>query len=149
MSWLGIEAHWWWLAGGLLLAAAEALVPGVFLIWLAFAALVTGLVAWLVPIGLAAQVILFAELALVSVLVARRWLRYDPTQQAAADPLLNDFGARLIGDTVVVTQAISGGEGRVRRGDSEWLARGPDSAPGTRLRIAGREGTVLLLETLE
>lgn len=148
MSWLGIEVHWWWLAAGLLLAAAEALVPGVFLIWLAFAALVTGLVAWLVPMGLAAQVILFAELALVSVLVARRWLRYDP-QQTAADPLLNDLGARLIGETVVVTQAISGGEGRVRRGDSEWLARGPDSATGTRLRIAGREGTVLLLETLE
>ena len=149
MSWLGIEVYWWWLAGGLLLAAAEALAPGVFLIWLAFAAIVTGLAAWLVPMSLAVQVILFAELAVASVLIARRWLRYDPRHGTAADPLLGDPVARLVGETVTVTQAIEGGRGRVHQGDSEWPARGPDTAAGTRMRVTGREGIALVVEALE
>ena len=48
MDWFGsLDAHWHWLAIGLLLAAAEMAIPGVFLIWLSGAALVTGLVVWL------------------------------------------------------------------------------------------------------
>ena len=46
----------------------------------------------------------------------------------------------------VVTQAIDGGMGRVHHGDSEWLARGPDAAPGMRVRIVGSDGAVLLVE---
>ena len=40
-----IEDPYLWLALGLLLAAAEILVPGMFLIWLAGAALITGVLA--------------------------------------------------------------------------------------------------------
>lgn len=65
---------------------------------------------------------------------------------AAADPNINRRGARLVGETVVVTQAIEGGTGRVHHGDSEWLARGPDAVPGTRMRIAGSDGAVLIVE---
>ena len=43
---------------------------------------------------------------------------------------------------------IAAGEGRVRYGDSEWLAKGPDAVIGTRLRVAGHDGTVLLVEHL-
>ncbi len=64
-----------------------------------------------------------------------------------ADPAMNDRGARLLGETVLVTHAIDGGTGRVRHGDSEWLAKGPDAAPGTRMRVAGHEGTVLVVNT--
>jgi len=55
-------------------------------------------------------------------------------------------GDRMLGETVIVTHAIEGGSGRVRLGDSEWLARGADAVPGTRLRVAGHDGTVLLVE---
>jgi membrane protein implicated in regulation of membrane protease activity len=61
---------------------------------------------------------------------------------------MNDRGARLVGEMVVVTQAIDGGQGRVRQGDSEWLAKGPDAEPGTRMRVAGHDGVVLLVEYL-
>ena len=147
MDWINdLAPHWHWLALGLLLAAAEMAVPGVFLIWMAGAALITGLVAWLVPIGLPMQIVLFAVLAIVSVFAGRRYLRAHPI--AAADPLLNDRGAQAVGETVVVTQVIAGGRGRVRLGDSEWLARGPDAEPGTRMRVASHQGTMLLVEHL-
>ena len=38
--------------------------------------------------------------------------------------------------------------GRVRLGDSEWLAKGPDAEPGTRMRVSGHDGAVLLVEHL-
>jgi len=37
-----LEPHYAWLAIGLILAAAEMAVPGVFLIWMAGAALIVG-----------------------------------------------------------------------------------------------------------
>jgi membrane protein implicated in regulation of membrane protease activity len=49
----------------------------------------------------------------------------------------------------VVTQAIEGGEGRVRIADGEWLANGPDCPAGTRVRIAGVSGACLAVEALE
>ena len=62
--------------------------------------------------------------------------------------MLNDRGGQLIGETVLVTHALDGGTGRVKHGDSEWLARGPDAEPGSRMRVAGHDGTVLIVEHL-
>lgn len=142
-----IDPHWAWLALGLILAAAEMAVPGVFLIWMAGAAIVTGLVAWAVPIGVPVQIVLFALLAIIAVFSGKRYLRSNPVH--SADPLMNDRGARAVGEIVMVTHAIDGGGGRVRLGDGEWLARGPDAAPGTRMRVAGHDGAVLLVEHLQ
>ena len=145
MGWINsLDAQWHWLALGLFLAAAEIAVPGVFLIWLSGAALITGMIVWVTPIGLPVQVVIFAVLAVASVFLGRRYLRAHPI--AGADPKMNDRGARLVGETVVVTQAIDGAVGRVRQGDSEWLAKGPNAEPGTRMRVSGNDGAVLLVE---
>ncbi len=145
MSWLnGIEPHWVWLGLGLLLAIGEMTIPGVFLIWMAGAALVTGLLAWLVPLGVPLQVVIFAALSILSVFSGRRFLRQHPVE--SADPKMNHRGERAIGELVVVSQVIAAGQGRVRLGDSEWLARGPDAEPGTRMRVTGADGVVLLVE---
>ena len=145
MDWLDtLDPHWAWLALGLVLAIAEMAIPGVFLIWLAGAALVTGVVAWLVPVGMPLQIVLFAVLAIVAVFAGKRYLAANPV--VSADPLMNDRGARLVGETVVVTHAIDGGTGRVKLGDSEWLVRGPEAEPGTRMRVSGHDGAVLLVE---
>ncbi len=138
------DPHWGWLAVGLLLAIAEMAIPGVFLIWLAGAAILTGLLAWVLPIGIPLQIGLFAVLAIVSVFTGRRYLRSNPI--VSADPMLNDRGGQLVGETVVVTHAIDGGSGRIKHGDSEWLAKGPDAEPGTRMRVSGHDGAVLLVE---
>ena len=143
----GLEPHWLWLGLGLLLAIGEMTIPGVFLIWMAGAALITGVVSWLVPtIDMPWLVLLFAALSMVSVFVGRRYLRSNPVEEA--DPGMNDRGARSLGEVVVVSQVIADGRGRVKMGDSEWLAHGPDAEPGTRMKVTGHDGTVLLVEHL-
>ena len=145
MEWFDtLEPQWFWLALGLILAAAEMAIPGVFLIWLAGAAIITGLASWILPISVPLQIVLFGALALVAVFAGKRYLRDNPIE--AADPAMNKRGARMVGQTALVTQAIEGGTGRVHYGDSEWIARGPDAPVGTRMRIAGIEGTELLVE---
>jgi membrane protein implicated in regulation of membrane protease activity len=141
-----LDAHWAWLALGLILAVAEMVIPGLFLIWLAGAAIVTGFLAWALPLGLPLQIVVFAVLAILAVFSGRRYLRANPVE--SADPLMNDRGGRLVGEIVVVTQAIDGGTGRVRQGDGEWLARGPDAEPGARMRVSGHDGAVLIVEHL-
>jgi membrane protein implicated in regulation of membrane protease activity len=145
MGWLeSLDPHWGWLAIGLVLAAAEMAIPGVFLIWLAGAAIITGLLSWVVPMGMPLQIVIFAVLAIVAVFAGKRWLKSNPI--VSPDPLMNDRGGRLVGETVVVTHVITGGTGRVHHGDSEWLVRGPDAEPGTRMRVSGHDGAVLLVE---
>lgn len=145
MDWLAsLEPHYAWLALGLALAVAEMALPGVFLIWMAGAAVVTGLVAWAAPVGVPLQIVLFAVLSILAVFTGRRYITAHPV--VSADPKMNDRGARVVGETVVVTQAIEGGQGRVRLGDGEWLARGADAPIGTRLRVTGHDGVVLIVD---
>ena len=145
MDWLStIEDPYLWLALGLLLAAAEILVPGMFLIWLAGAALMTGVLAWALPIGLPLQVLVFAVLSILMVFAGRRYIRNNPVEEV--DPKMNKRGDRMIGEQAIVVQAITGGTGRVKHGDSEWLAKGEDMAEGASVRITGSDGAVLIVE---
>jgi len=139
-----LDPHWIWLSIGLALAALEMVVPGVYLIWLALAALITGALTFVLDLGLAVQVTNFIFLSLIVAFSAKRWLRDRPID--SVDPLMNDRQGRMIGQTAVVTQALEGGSGRVRYGDSEWSARGPDLAIGVRVRITGADGTRLIVE---
>ena len=142
----GITLPMWrklWLIIGVLLASAELIAPGYFLIWMALAAFGTALVTGIAGVEMPIQVLLFVVLSVFSVGAARRWLVNYPIE--SADPLMNDRGGRLVGESVVVTQAIEGGSGRVRHGDSEWIARGDDAAAGTRLVVTGHDGAVLLV----
>lgn len=140
----GVEPHWAWLIGAAVLGIAELLMPGLFLIWLAAAAAITGFAALLFGIPLAFQFALFALVALAAVYVGRRWYANHPVE--SSDPFLNDRAARLIGETVVVVGAIENGVGRVKVGDSVWNARGPDAEVGARVRVIGADGTCLKVE---
>lgn len=139
----GLDAHWWWLIAAGLLALVELFVPGVFFIWLSAAAVITGLAVMATGIGLPFQLALFALLAVAAVLVGRRV--YDRNPVDTSDPALNDRTARLIGQHVTVVDAISGGRGRVRVGDSVWTAQGSDAPAGASVRIVGADGNVLLV----
>lgn len=130
-----------WLSIGLLLCIAEMIIPGVFLLWLGIAALLTGVLTMLLPIGLALQLAAFAVLAVASVLIGRRWS--GSREIASDDPLLNDRVGRLIGEIVIVDEAIVNGRGRVRVGDGVWTATGADAQAGTRLRVVGAQGGIL------
>jgi inner membrane protein len=136
-----------WLIGAVVLAIAELAIPGVYLVFLAVAAAVTGLLALLFPdLPLGGQVLGFAAWSAAAVLIGKRWYQDFPVP--TADPLLNDRVARLIGEIVTVVEPVSDHGGRVRVGDGEWPARGPDAPAGVRVRIAGANGATLLVEPL-
>lgn len=143
----GIEPHWLWIGAGLVLAALELLVPGVYLIWFALAAIATGVLVLASEPSLAVQIVSFVSLSLIFAFSARRWLR--DTTIASSDPLMNNRAGRLVGQVAEVTQPIVHGQGRVRIADGEWLASGPDCPAGTRVRIAGVNGACLEVEALE
>ena len=147
MNGLELEPHWVWLLAATALGIAEILVPGVFLIWLAAAAALTGLTALVFGIPVAFQFLVFALLAIAAVYGGRRWYSNNPVE--SSDPLLNDRLARLQGETLVVVEQIENGRGRVRVGDSVWQCRGPDSAVGSRVRVTGSEGSCLRVEPLD
>jgi membrane protein implicated in regulation of membrane protease activity len=140
----GIELHWAWLAAAALLGIAELIAPGIFLIWIAMAAALTGFAALILGVPLAFQFALFALLSMGAVLAGRRWYSNNPV--ASSDPLLNDRASRLIGRTVLVVQPVDAHGGRVRIGDSEWSARGGPALAGEQVRIVGIDGNCLKVE---
>ena len=143
---LNLDAHWGWLVAAAILGIAEMLVPGVFLIWIGLAALVTGVLALLLPIGVAAQWLIFAVATIASIYAGRRVLQRNPI--VSSDPLLNERGARLVGTIVTAVEPVDANGGRVRVGDGVWPARGADAVVGERLRVARCDGQVLVVEAL-
>jgi membrane protein implicated in regulation of membrane protease activity len=144
-EWLDtISTHWFWLSLGLLLGVAEMVAPGFFLMWLGLAALIVGGLDYFLPITVAYQVAMFAILSVLTVFAGKKFLKDNPIE--TEDAKLNDRGARLTGEIVTVVEAIINGHGRVKVGDSIWSARGVDAAIGSRLRVTGADGTVLLVE---
>ena len=98
------------------------------------------MLAWALPIGIPLQVLVFAVLAIVMVFAGRRYIRNNPITEV--DPKMNKRGDRMVGEQALVVQAISNGTGRVKHGDSEWLAKAATSeeeiAVGAKVRITGK-----------
>jgi len=144
-EWLDtISTHWFWLSLGLLLGVAEMVAPGFFLMWLGLAALIVGILDYFLPITLAYQVAMFATLSVITVFAGKKFLQENPIESDDAN--LNDRGARMTGEIVIVVEPITNGHGRVKVGDSVWNARGIDAAIGASVRVIGADGAVLLVE---
>lgn len=139
---------WHWLSAGVLMIAAEALVPGTYLLWPGVAAFVTGMVAYMAPgLGWEGQAVLFALLTVAAALGGRR-LYARLREPAAAAPLLNRRAAQLVGSLHTLETPILDGHGRMRVGDTTWKVAGPDLPTGERVRVVGADGIVLRVEAV-
>ena len=136
MTDLPFEASWLWIVGGLIVAGCELVAPGVFLIWLGLAAVATGLLVTLLAVSWQVQVVLFAALAVVAVLLGRRVSRGN-------GPDLNRRGHDLVGRSFVLDEPVSGGVGRLRLGDTTWHITGPDLPAGSTIRVVALDGSTL------
>ncbi len=138
-----IASPFGWLVLAALLGAAEIVAPGLFLIWLAGAALATAL---LVALGLSGwwPLVAFAVLSVVAVLVGKRVIARHPP--VGDRPGLNRAADRMVGALVIVEADFVGGRGRVRVGDGGWPARGPSLAAGAQARVVAVEGGTLVVE---
>ncbi|MFN0218643.1 MAG: NfeD family protein [Hyphomicrobium sp.] len=138
---------WLWFAGAVALFVLETIIPGIHFLWFGVAAAIVGLIALLTPITWPWQVILFALIAVATVFWVRR--SSDPATVKTDLPDLNVRGAQYIGRAVVVTDAIAGGRGKVRVGDTVWAAEGEDAAVGTTVEVTGVDGTVLVVANID
>lgn len=144
----GLGAGWLWLILAALLAIGEiAIAPGVFLIFIAAAATVTGTITLFTDIGPVAQFVLFGIISLISVYAGHHF--YKRQGHVGAMPNLNDRSAQMVGQMVVVIQPVSESGGRVRVGDSEWPARGPNLPEGAKGRIVKVVDGYIQLESID
>lgn len=130
----------WFVAGGVLLVV-EIAAPGAFMLWLGLAALATGALAYAVDMSWQGEVVAFAALAVVAVLIGRR---VTPGPGRASDrPFLNRRAEGFVGRVFTLDGPIVGGTGHVRIDDSVWRIEGPDLAAGHDVRVVAADGATL------
>ncbi len=138
IEWLG---PWTWWIAGILLLILELLAPGTFFLWFGVAAIITGILAMVADLGWQTELIVFAVLAIILVVVGRRYFSFD--WRRSDQPLLNERAARLIGHDYILAEPIVGGMGKLKIDDSNWRVTGPDLPSGTKVRVTGHDGTLL------
>lgn len=97
MELMVVHPHIFWLSLGGLLLAAEMLGGNGYLLWSGVAAVITGLVVWLLPLGWEWQGVMFAVLTLLAAWLWWKWLSRRVREQKHSDSHLNQRGQQLIG----------------------------------------------------
>ena len=138
------HAYIFWLSLGGLLLAAEMLGGNGYLLWSGVAAVVTGLLVWLVPFGWELQGVIFAVLTLIAAWLWWLWLSRRVRDQKPADASLNQRGQQLVGRRFILDNALVIGRGHMRVGDSSWpVSAGSDLPAGSKVEVIAVEGITL------
>jgi len=75
------------------------------------------------------------------------WLQYLSRQRELRSPTAaHRQGAKHIGQALVLEAPINNGSGSIRLGNRQWEVRGPNLPAGSRVRVTGVDGTVLLID---
>lgn len=109
MELMVVHPHIFWLSLGGLLLAAEMLGGNGYLLWSGVAAVITGLVVWLVPLGWEWQGVMFAILTLLAAWLWWKWLSRRVREQKHSDSHLNQRGQQLIGRRFVLESPLVNG----------------------------------------
>jgi inner membrane protein len=133
---------WNWLIFGVVLMALELIAPGVFLFWLGLAALLVGMMSFVLNPSWQVQILMFAVFAAAAVPVWRRLARSN-TGGSDSNPFLNKRADALVGRVFTLEKPIIDGAGTVRIDDTIWRVAGPDAPAGSRVRIVQADGASL------
>jgi membrane protein implicated in regulation of membrane protease activity len=104
--------------------------PGGYLIWIALGAALTAAADLMYHLSVTAQIITFIIAASLSCFCGYFAYRHVG-ERDAGNTSLNQRDMLLVGTRGVVSADIAHGEGKVRLGDTVWVAEGPDMAAGT------------------
>jgi membrane protein implicated in regulation of membrane protease activity len=138
--------HWW--AFGALLLIVELLAPGMFFLWMAAAAAVTGLLLLSFPsLDMEYQLIMFSLLSISSIAAFRKLLIRHPIKTDR--PLLNRRSEQYIGRVFTLEHPIVNGRGKIRVDDSTWKIEGEDCDTGVKVKVVAADGVVLRVEIVE
>lgn len=136
--------YWHWWAVGLVLLVAEMLLPtGFVLLWIGAAAVLTGVLSWLLPMSWQLELVLFSVLALSSFFL---WKRFRRPPMESDRPTLNRRGQSYVDRSFTLSEPIVNGVGKLRVDDSQWRITGPDVPAGTQVRVTRADGSTLHVE---
>jgi membrane protein implicated in regulation of membrane protease activity len=148
LSWIAELSPWHWFLIAIALIILEALSPAAFFMWLAVAAGVVGLVLSVFPaMAWQIQLVLFAGFSVLSIFLGRRYLKRHPI--ATDEPTLNKRGHQYLGRVFTLDQPIVNGVGKLKVDDTIWKIGGLDCPGGTKVRVSGVDGVVLLVTRAE
>ena len=135
---------WNWLIFGFILMGLELAAPGVFLFWLGLAALLVGLLSFLIQPSWQTQLLMFAVFAVAAVPLWRRVA--NQSSENADSVFLNRRSDALVGRTFTLDKPIMDGSGTVRVDDTVWRVSGPDCPAGSRVKVVRSDGASLTVE---
>ena len=140
---------WWaWIVLAGVLGLAEMHVPGAYLMWIALGAALTALADVAFGLSLEGQLGVFALASALS--CGAGFFVYRLMQPGGrGEAPLNDPHRAMLGMRGTVCEAFLSGRGKVRVGDSVWLATGPDLAEGAPVVVSGVRGTRLVVAPME
>lgn len=138
---------WGWVLFGIALMAVEMLAPGLFMIWLGLAAILTGVIDAAFSLSWQTSSLVFAILSIAAVLAGRRLtMRRGDVPDPAQD--LNTRGHNLIGQSFRLDRPLLNGEGQLKIGDTIWRIAGEDMVAGAHVKVTGLEGTTLKVKAV-
>lgn len=136
----------WFVAAGILLLL-ELLSPGVFFLWLGVAAALVGVADIMLDMPWQAELVLFAVLSAVTVMVGRRFYK-GPAMEPADNPHLNRRQMGYVGRSFTLKQPIVDGRGKLTIEDTVWEITGPDLDAGARIRVTAVDDMTLVVAPL-
>jgi membrane protein implicated in regulation of membrane protease activity len=146
VSILSTLGPWGWLTAAAVLLIAEIMVPGIFLLWLGIAALIVGLVSFVIDWGWQLQWLAFAAISLAAIPL---WRRLARAGQTSDQPFLNRRFEAMVGRVFTLEQPIVGGAGTIAVDDTIWRVTGADAPAGTRIKIVRVDGATIHVEPVD
>lgn len=136
-----------WAGLALALVAAEALAPGVFLLWMGFAAAAVFVLLLVFDLAPVWQAVAFVLLSFASIGIYMAFFR--KREKPSDQPLLNRRSEQLVGQVFHLEQAIVDGRGRVKIGDALWAVEGDDLPAGARVRVVSAHNMALQVRAID
>lgn len=139
---------WHWLGLGIVLISIEVAVGTFDLLWVSAGAFLTGLFALIVPPplgGWEGQLTFFGVIAIAFVISGRTLFKGLRTR-STTHPNLNDRLASMVGQRGEAFTTFDQGAGKVKIGDTVWLAKQSDDTvivEGDAIVVTGSEAGVV------
>jgi membrane protein implicated in regulation of membrane protease activity len=144
MEYLTHLTLWHWFIFGIILLVLEVLISSNgFLLWIGIAAELVGISVWIFPgLSVNAQLISFALLVVLAAISWRFYLKHHPIRTDR--PTLNRRSEQYIGRVFTLESPVINGMGKITVEDSSWRVRCQDIPAGSRVKIVGVEGVILI-----
>jgi len=150
IDFLAAMPFWYWWVFAIALLTIELMTGSTYFLWPAIAAVVTGFSdIWPLGDSWQLQLVLFSILTVALSVAAPKYVKPWLHRSQADHLTLNERGAQKIGRRATVEDAFVNGAGKVRYGDTLWLAEsemGEDFAEGAQVEITRTEGTKLFVK---